>query len=195
MKRQKTIEDNQEAPPKRGAKTGKKFKLNLEGDKLRRKHYIGTEWTKEFGSVRLYRFGTVKESQHFLDVVGGAPISLGLKGYVVAVSIEAKTKKKFKHVVQLEGQTYERYEEGKRFKRTYKGNDLVKILTRVAEVHSYALDDDYEEGVPWTAELILKEIEERNCDGCDYIVKLTVDGEVKIEMEDSKVEEDEEVVE
>jgi len=62
------------------------MKLKQEAKKLRRKHYIGTEWTKEFGNVRLYRFDTVEESQHFLDVVGGAPITTGLKGFTVAVS-------------------------------------------------------------------------------------------------------------
>jgi len=101
--------------------------------------------------------------------------------------------KPYQHVVVVEGHSYERFGDGVRFKRTYKGTDLVKVLTRVCEKHFYGLDDDYEEGVPWTPELILKEIEERNGDGCDSISKLTVNGEVKIEME--TIDEGEEEVE
>lgn len=96
---------------------------------------------------------------------------------------------KKQYVVVVKGETYERYHAGSRFKRTYRGTDLVKILRRVAEVHSYGVEEDLD------VENILKEIEQCNADGCDWIETLTVNGEVKLQDEDTlQMESEEEVL-
>ncbi len=113
---------------------------------------------------------------------------------------------KMKHIVKVEGQTYERHGEGLRFKKTYHGTDLVKILLKVAKDHSYGQELEELEATqqlefPTPAARsaaqvaeILEAIETQNADGCDFISLLTVDGQIKIE-EDEVVEEETEEVE
>lgn len=57
----------------------------------------------------------------------------------------------------------------------YSGEDMFSILEKIAEDHSYAIDpqDEYDE------ESLLNHIDSNNGDGCDWILAMFFDGELK----------------
>ena len=69
--------------------------------------------------------------------------------------------------------------DGGNINRTYEGDDLKQILREISDNHSYGQFDDDEEYEELTVKEIIKDISERNGDGCDYINVSAVEGKVK----------------